>query len=378
MSSATHYALTINDAPVPAAVLSAVKQIEVEDHASMADMMRLRLATAVRSDGSGWTVLDDTIFTRLAKLRLSVAVGSAPLAPLLEAYVVEVNTTFASDPGGSEIVVTAMDPTVLMHLEEKVRSWPDMADSDVALAIFSDAGYRFSAVVEPTGLSRQENDHTLVQRGTDIQFLQKLAQRNGYECYVEINSDGEVVGHFHPPKPEGAPQGTLTVNSGSATNVDKFRARYDMLGPAVAQGATIDADSGSTQPGDATEAAHTSGMGAEVTTAADRPRKVLLSGLGMTQSAEVQRYAQAVVDRSSWSIHAEGELSTVGYGAVLHAKQPVMVRGVGQQFSGRYYVERVLHTITGDGAWTQKFTLHRNAIGLTKREDFRSDNALAS
>jgi phage protein D len=55
-----------------------------------------------------------------------------------------------------------------------------------------------------------------------------------------------------------------------------------------------------------------------------------------------------------------------------------MVRGVGQQFSGRYYVERVLHTITGDGAWTQKFTLHRNAIGLTKREDFRSDNALAS
>ena len=31
-----------------------------------------------------------------------------------------------------------------------------------------------------------------------------------------------------------------------------------------------------------------------------------------------------------------------------------MVRGVGQQFSGRYYVERVLHTITGDGTWTQQ------------------------
>jgi len=117
---------------------------------------------------------------------------------------------------------------------------------------------------------------------------------------------------------------------------------------------------------------------ASATTPADRPRKVLLSGLGMTQSAELQRYAQSVVDRSSWSIHAEGELNTVGYGAVLRAKAPVMVRGVGQQFSGRYYVVRVLHTITGDGNWTQKFTLHRNAIGLTKREDFRSDDALAS
>ena len=55
-----------------------------------------------------------------------------------------------------------------------------------------------------------------------------------------------------------------------------------------------------------------------------------------------------------------------------------MVRGVGQQFSGRYYVERVLHTISGDGTWTQRFTLRRNATGLTKRENFRSDDALAS
>ena len=111
---------------------------------------------------------------------------------------------------------------------------------------------------------------------------------------------------------------------------------------------------------------------------AERPRKVLLSQLGMAQSGEVQRYAQAVVDRSSWSIVAEGELNTVAYGGVLKAKQPVMVRGVGPQFSGRYYVERVLHTIEGDGTYGQRFTLRRNAIGLTGRENFRSDDALAS
>jgi phage protein D len=52
-----------------------------------------------------------------------------------------------------------------------------------------------------------------------------------------------------------------------------------------------------------------------------------------------------------------------------------MVRGVGRQFSGRYYVERVLHTIGGDGAYTQRFTLRRNATGLTGQEDFRSDAA---
>jgi phage protein D len=375
---ATSYTLTIGGANASSAVLGAVKQIEVEDHASMADMLRLKLSVAVREDGGGWTVLDDELFTRLAKLRLSVTVGTGAAMPLLDAYVIDVDTSFTNEPGNSEMVVTAMDPTVLMHLDEKVKSWPNMKDSDVASAIFGDSAYGFSPVVESTGYSRDEQDHTLVQRGSDIQFLQHLADRNGYECFVALNDAGVVEGHFHPPKPDAQPQGTLTVNMGSATNVNRFKARYDMLGPAVAKAATIDPDDASAQSGDAKTPAKTEDMGESPSTPSDRPRTVLLSQLGMAQSGEVQRYAQSVVDRSSWSIVAEGELSTVAYAKVLRAKQPVMVRGVGQQFSGRYYVERVLHTITGDGSWTQKFTLRRNATGLTKREDFRSDDAIAS
>ena len=34
-----------------------------------------------------------------------------------------------------------MDPTVLMTLEEKVKPWPNMADSDIASAIFGDHGF---------------------------------------------------------------------------------------------------------------------------------------------------------------------------------------------------------------------------------------------
>ena len=264
MAPATSYTLTIGGRPAPAAVLGAVRQIEVEDHATMADMMRLKLAVAVREDGGGWTVLDDDVFTRLAKLRISVTVGTGPSMPLLEAYVVDVDTTFASDPGSSELAVTAMDPTVLMHLEEKVKSWPNMKDSDAASSIFSDSAYGFSPVVESTKLSREENDHTLIQRGSDIQFLQQLADRNGYECFVALNDGGVVEGHFHPPKPDGQPQGTLTVNMGSATNVNRFRARYDMLGPAVAKAATIDPDDAKDQSGDATEAEQTERHGRRV------------------------------------------------------------------------------------------------------------------
>jgi phage protein D len=372
------YALKVNGAPASTAVLNAMKQVEMEDHAGMADMLRLRLAVAVKEDGSGWAILDDDLFNRLSNIELSVTVGSGAATPLVSAYVIEVDSTFSSEPSGSVLTVTAMDPTVLMHLDEKVKPWPNMMDSDVASAIFSDANYRFTPVVESTGWSRQENDHTLMQRGTDIQFLHQLADRNGYECFVEMNDAGEIEGHFHPPKHDSQPQGTLTVNMGAATNVDKFRARFDMLGPTTAQAATLDPDDASAQQGQAEEATQAEGMGGQPSVPADRPRRVLLSQLGMAQAGEVQRYAQSIVDRSSWSIVAEGEVNTLGYGGILKAKQPVMVRGVGRQFSGRYYVERVLHMIRGDGTYVQRFTLRRNATGLTGAENFRSDDALAS
>ena len=289
MTTATSYTLTIGGSPAPSAVLGAIKQIEVEDHASMADMMRLRIAVAVREDGDGWTVLDDELFTRLANLRITVTVGTGRAMPLLDAYVIDVDTTFSEQPGTSELVVTAMDPTVLMHLEEKVKAWPNMTDSDVASSIFSDSAYGFSPVVETTSLSRQEDDHTLVQRGSDIAFLQQLADRNGYECFVALNDAGVVEGHFHPPKPDEQPQGTLSVNLGPATNVNQFRARFDMLGPAVAKAATIDPDDASSQSGDANEPGQASGMGGEPATPRDRPRTVLLSQLGMAQAGEVQQ-----------------------------------------------------------------------------------------
>jgi len=56
----------------------------------------------------------------------------------------------------------------------------------------------------------------------------------------------------------------------------------------------------------------------------------------------------------------------------MRAKRPILVRGVGQQFSGTYYVERVLHTIKSDGTYVQRFTLRRNALGLKGGEQFQS------
>lgn len=369
------YTLTIDGAPASADIIAAIREIEVEDHAEMADMMRLRLAVAVRENGSGWTVLDEELFERLTNLRLSVTVGSNNSIPLIDAYVIDTNTEFAYQHGNSVLEVVAMDPTVLMNLEEKVRPWPDMADSDIASTIYGE--YGFSAQVEQTQPTRQEVDRTVMQRGTDIQFLRELARRNGYESYVELNTDtGQVEGHFHLPRVDQTHQGVLSVNMGTATNVNSFQGRNDMIRPASAVANNLQISDQSDQNADASESALTN-LGNSTTTTADRPRTVLISNTGLSETGELQTYAQAVVDRSAWSIRAEGELSTVTYGSILRAKRPVNVRGAGRQFSGTYYVEKVLHRISDEG-YTQKFTLRRNALGVTGQEKFVEDNALPS
>jgi hypothetical protein len=367
------YTLTTDGRPGPPEVLAAIQQLEVEDHADMADMLRLRLAMGVREGCGAWVLLDDDLFPRLGRLRISITVGSGPAEPLLEAYIIETNADFSNQPGQSVLNVVAMDPTVLMHLEEKVRAWPDMADSDIASAIFGE--YDFTPQVEATQPSRPEAEVTTMQRGSDIQFLRQLAQRNGYECYVELNVEtGVVEGHFHPPRLEQQPQGVLSVNMGEASNVNSFNARYDMLGPTTAQVTGLDIESQEEQPATADSLALT-GLGREAALPGDRPRRVLLSQTGLAQANELQTQAQAVTDQSGWAITAEGELNAVAYGGILRAKRPVNLRGAGRQFSGTYYVERVLHTFTAEG-YTQRFTLRRNASGLTGQERFTEDRAL--
>ncbi|MDJ0893067.1 MAG: contractile injection system protein, VgrG/Pvc8 family [Gammaproteobacteria bacterium] len=370
------YTLLIDDRPAASELLAAIQQVEVEDHADVADMLRLRIAIGVTESCADWSVLDEQdLFTRLQNLKLRVGVGSRQSETLIDAYVIESSARFANQPGQSVLDVVATDATVLMNLEERVRAWPDMSDSQMATEVFGSSQYDFDLQVEDTDWQREEREQTVMQRGTDIQFLMRLARRNGFECYVETSPEtGRNEGHFHPPRLDAPAQGVLSVNLGEATNVDGFNVRHEMLRPAVADAMGLHSRDQAEQEATA-DSASQEGLGRDSTLGSDRPRRVLLTGRGLVQEGELQPLARAVTDRSAWAIRAEGELNAAAYGGILRAKRPVMVRGAGRQFSGRYYVERVHHRFTGD-SYTQAFTLRRNASSLTGQERFTGDDGL--
>ena len=367
------YRLRVDGADAPGHLLEALQRVEVEEHATLASIMRLTVGIAVDESGERWTIVDEGLFPPLGEASLSISVGSADPEPILTGYVIETRTVLSEEPGASSLDVVAMDASVLMNLEERVRAWPNTADSDIAEAILAEHG--LTPVVDRTEPTRDEADLVPIQRGTDMQFLVALGRRYGFDVFVAAAAAG-AEGHFHAPRLDEPSQGVLTVGFGGAGNVAELEVTHDALRPATARGDHLSARSLETQSGAATSTS-LDDLGGTSVLAAPKVRALLLARTGVAETAELQTVAQAVVDRSSWSLRAEGELSTIRYQGVLRARRPVSLRGVGQELSGTYYVERVLHTFDEDG-YRQRFTLVRNAIGLSGREDFASTDALPS
>jgi phage protein D len=367
------FTLAFGGEPAPAELLEAVHSIEVENHAEQADMLRMRLATSVAREGGRWDLLDAGLLNRLTNVRVGVRVGDGPNQPLIDAYLIDLRAEFSSEPGHSSVEIVAMDGSALLQLEQRVRSWAEQSDAQIAEAIFAAAG--LDTEVEPTQPARASRHEVTVQRGDDLSFLRRLAERNGFEVYLEVGPDGRGVGHFHAPRLERKPQAVLNVNMGPATNVDGFKARHEMLRPTAARAAGLDVETRREQPV-AADAAQQAPLGAAPATASERPRLALLSGTGLSQASELRTAAQAVVDRAAMALSAEGTVYPVDLDTVLRAKHPLLVRGAGGELSGTWYVTRVRHELGGEG-YAQQLELRRNATGLTRTEDFSDDKALA-
>ena len=83
-----------------------------------------------------------------------------------------------------------------------------------------------------------------------------------------------------------------------------------------------------------------------------------------TSPSEAENAARArqLAIEGQFSVRAEGELDGALYGHVLKVGLPVEVDGVGDAYSGRYYVDHVTHLFDVNG-YKQNFVLLRNALG---------------
>jgi len=374
--ASTSFSILIDGKPPPAGVMDAIQEVEVDSSIDLASMFRIRIGIVQTEGGrSDWSVLARDVFKPLQALTVGVHLDATGGTTLINGYVSGLVATFADEAGRSTLEVLGMDATLLMNLEEKVRAWANLSDSDIATQVIAGySGLSIKSDVQGVASSLTDPEGTPTQRATDIRFLRRLAQRHGFECHVQPGSDGSDTAYFGPPRLSAPYQAVLTVDGGAISNVSEFTVRYDMLRPTTASASAIDVMSKSTQAVSVTSVG-LDPLGKTDTLGRLRPAPLARPAqTGLMHSADLGAMAQAVVDRSSWALAAEGMVGPdVG---VVRPGLPVNVRGAGVLFSGSWYVTRVTHTLGGEG-YVQRFRAQRNALHATGQEGYREDQDVA-
>ena len=129
----------------------------------------------------------DSPAPRRAALGTALGGGGSERRPqcIFDGYILSHKLHLETGTTNSTLTVWGQDASWLMNLTEKVKEWVDVTDADVANAIFGDYGITpADDNTDDDSPSHTETGHSLMQRGSDIQFLRTLARRNGKICRV--------------------------------------------------------------------------------------------------------------------------------------------------------------------------------------------------
>jgi phage protein D len=346
--------ITIDNEAAPD-LLGASLELVVETDFRLASSFRLRLATHRESDGT-WTFLDDDRLKLWKPVEVRASIDDDE-TQLILGYITQITMHLDPDQGSSYVEIMGMDATCLMSLEEKIKAWPNKADSDIAREIFSH--YQLSATVDETGVVHDETAATIIQRDTDIQFLKRLARRNGFECCVK-----GTTGLFRKPVLSAPSQPVMAAHFGPDTNLGVIDARVNALRPMRVEMHQIDAIGKQMQAASA-HAGEQKQLGRDAALSLAVPKgvqsKMFVKHEVAVNQQEMQNLCRALFDEAEWFAQASGEVDTATYGAILETMQPVPVKGAGEMFSGVYYVTSVTHRFDFKG-YKQQFAARRNAL----------------
>ncbi len=338
--------------------------LEVEENADLPGAVQMRLPVAAREDGD-LTSVNDAGLQPLKNIAVTVTVDEGLPACIFDGYVLSHKLVAKSGMRASSLEVYGQDAAWLMNLEEKTREWANVTEGMAANTIFSEYGF----LPDPSNMEDDSGPytpegHTLMQRGTDWEFLKMLARRSGRLCRVAGGmTPGMNIGIFAAPKLDAEPVATLKLNDPAAPNTAELTFEWDVMRPTAvkarqallagggAEGAAGDAAGSGLTPLDERDLATFAGMPmtAMLTTAAD-------------DTGQVGRRAAALLRDAGWFVKCTGEVDAGALRAVLRVGDLVDVEGVGSVNSGRYLVWSVRHVIDAQ-SHRMRLALVRNAVG---------------
>ena len=341
--------------PAPAAAMNALKHVKVINDADGSDGFQITFTLGKDRLGD-YSLLSSGALDPDKRVVIGVLLG-ASLEPLVDGVIYHHQVTPGNEPGMSTLTVSGRDISVMLDLEEKnaeYRNRPDFLIVNEILANYA----RFGIVPRTTPTTDVPIELVRVprQHETDLKFIRRMARRNGYVFYIEPLTLGVTTAYFGPESRVGVPQPALSVDMGTATNVNSLSFTIDALAPISAQGSFIEPITRTSIPIPPLPSLRVPPL-AGSPAAARRTR--LMRHTANQNPGQAATTALAAVTSAPDSVKATGQVDAVRYGSVLRARRLVGVSGAGLRNDGMYYVSKVTHEIE-PGKYTQDFELKRD------------------
>lgn len=290
-----------------------------------------------------------------SRVIIGVLLGTTPEV-LIDGIITHHEVTPSDVPGGSTLTVSGRDVSIMLDLEEKDEPYPNQPDFVIVNRLLAAyAQYGIVPAVMPTTDVPIMIQRIPRQSETDLRFIERMAQRNGYVFYIEPLTFGASTAYFGPENRLSLPQPALTQNLGDANNVRRLSFTNDALAPLITEGTMLEPITKTAIPVPSLPSLRVPPLSARPVQA---KRKVRLRQTANQSPAQAAAGAIAAVSNAPNAVTGIGELESVRYGHVLRARRLVGVRGAGLSYDGFYYVRHVSHRIAR-GSYTQSFTLSR-------------------
>jgi len=260
---------------------------------------------------------------------------------MLWGKVTSLQTSFPA-AGFPQITVSGYDLSYCMTVGrgKEPLNWPNKTDSEVVFDVALSYGLR--PVVEDTQVR-----HPMTVKGqeSDMQFLERLADRNGYELYTV-----EDVIYFRPPAHAGDPVISLEWGAGLVSFSPEFNIS-EQVSKVEVRGWDVNTKQeivGTAERGDERGQEPGRQSGAELLTSVCRDKTELKVREPVFSRQEADRRAEAILKRRS-EMFVQGSGESIGL-PEIRPDRNIELKGLGKPFNKqRYYVEQSTHTINNSG-----------------------------